>query len=340
MTHQTNETVTKLLKTYFWGELSREQQQDVIGWLISEIHNDQKEQALREIWDSYDRVPNKKTLEALEKVQGQLGFPEDHKQHTIRRHRRLWMRVAAICLPLLAAGGLTWQTLREGANPPAVAQTLMEVTVPDHQFQRITLPDGSDVWVNSGSNVSYSESEQKERVATLEGEAYFAVAKGKGTSFVVETQHLAVRVLGTQFNVRAYAAENQTTVTLDEGLVEVIIRDSVVHISPGDLLIYDHVTHHIQKLQNQPSTAGETEEEPADWRAGMLTFDYATLDEILAGIEAYYQVQINVEIPYDETELYSVTFTGRESIDQVMQVLQKMTGQFTYDRTHDQIVIH
>jgi len=100
------------------------------------------------------------------------------------------------------------------------------ITVPMGSRSNMALPDGSDVWINAGTSITYNQDYgKKDRIIHLEGEAYFDVAKDEEHPFIVKTSGINVQALGTKFNVKAYPDEKTISATLEEGKINVSIGD-------------------------------------------------------------------------------------------------------------------
>ncbi len=160
------------------------------------------------------------------------------------------------------------------------------LTTPRQKMFHVVLSDGTKVWLNADSQLSYpSRFTGKERIVTLRGEAFFEVAKNEAYPFVVQTEQLSTKVLGTEFNVRNYSASD-THVTLLTGSVEV--RNA--NLSQ---------TAVIQPGQDAHLTAGESfevKEVDTDayclWRTGKFYFDDVTMLEVAKELGRWYNVDV------------------------------------------------
>lgn len=162
----------------------------------------------------------------------------------------------------------------------------------------IRLSDGTEVWLNTESSLKYpSIFTGKERRVILNGEAFFNVAHNDKCPFIVCTENIETKVLGTKFNVCSYGKE-QRHVTLVEGKIEVnnnISKESVI-LSPGQNITYNPE----DKFQiNEVNTAVYTA-----WTEGMFYFEDKTLKEIMSTIGRWY----NVDIYFENENLYNITF--------------------------------
>ena len=108
------------------------------------------------------------------------------------------------------------------------------------QKSSVTLPDGTRIWLNSGSRVSYSSAfNSRSRTVNLEGEAYFSVARNEQLPFVVQADGMSVTALGTKFNVKAYANEEEVVATLVEGRIRTDAGDESEIVLPENQASYN-----------------------------------------------------------------------------------------------------
>lgn len=182
---------------------------------------------------------------------------------------------------------------------------LLALSTPKGGTYQITLPDGTQVWLNAASTLKYpSRFDGKERVVQLEGEAYFDVSsqvdQGIKMPFKVISFGQVVEVLGTQFNVSAYPDENETKTTLVGGSVRVTsITDgsTSVIIKPGQQSIRHGETIDVQTVDVQQYIG---------WKDGLFCFHQTPFDDMIRQVARWYDIEVSYqgEIPQE-------TFTGK-----------------------------
>lgn len=217
-------------------------------------------------------------------------------------------------LPVPKADGnaLSRTTVVDAAkNPEPVT-----MTIPYGQEAVVNLADGSKVYLHPGSKLHFpNKFVGKERVVTLEGEAYFEVSHNPQKPFVVKTSVGITKVLGTEFDVTAYA-DKPTSVTLVRGKVEVQNANHTTILSPGRKAMLE---------QNGEITTSEVDTEPYTlWRDGYLYYDNMPLDEILEDIAKFYQ--INIKYQPHEVHSYRMRFMipRSESVKEVVNSINMM----------------
>ena len=188
------------------------------------------------------------------------------------------------------------EQLKVGSEPISYAT----LTTPRGGQYRITLPDGSKVWLNAASSLQYpAKFEGHERKVALEGEAYFEVTKNEDQPFIVESQGQHIEVLGTEFNINAYKDEPQALTTLVQGSVRLYTTDESekVILKPGEQAAVTGGTVHVVKVEPSEYTA---------WRKGQISLNQADLSAIIRQIERWYDVQFDIEYMPPSEPLFGV----------------------------------
>lgn len=161
--------------------------------------------------------------------------------------------------------------------------------MPAGQRTHITLPDGTGVWLNARSEIRYSTSyNDSHRDVSLEGEAYFSVAKNKELPFIVHTRNFDVTATGTVFNVQAYPETNDFEAALFEGGVDISSHYApgrVWHLTPGNKVSWHRRRLVVSAIGNEDSY---------QWRAGFISFRDERLDAILKQFEKSFGIRINI----------------------------------------------
>jgi ferric-dicitrate binding protein FerR (iron transport regulator) len=164
------------------------------------------ESVMGKIWEETDAVADESTLRDLKALHSRI-----RKAKIIPLLRRI---AAVVLLPLAGAALMYWHMPEQ----QEVSPEWMECFVPGAERKEVTLPDGTHVWLNSGSVLIYDkEFHGKARMLYLNGEAIFNVARNREKPFIVKTNYMNIEALGTVFNVEAYSDAEYTTATLGEG---------------------------------------------------------------------------------------------------------------------------
>jgi transmembrane sensor len=217
-----------------------------------------------------------------------------------------FLRVAAILIgPVMLAVG--WYIGNADFSTKEVAWNT--VTAPKKHVAACTLADGTEVWLNAGSTLSYPSIDPSDkREVKLTGEGYFKVTKNAKKPFFVITKQATVKVLGTMFNMKAYPAEAQIVTTLEDGSVEFFAQNSgtaPLRLRPGEQAVYN-------------TSNGKTEINIVDasrfsaWRSDKFIFKDADLKTIITELERLYDIKIYIKNP----RLEKLRFRGMFSYDQ------------------------
>ncbi|SMC44214.1 FecR family protein [Pedobacter africanus] len=195
---------------------------------------------------------------------------------------------------------------------------------------QVTLPDGTHVWLNAASSLTYSAA-LKERGAVrrvkLSGEAYFEVAKDKTRPFVVETAGQSLEVLGTHFNVNAYTDESGIRTTLLEGSVRV----TPVLSSRADAKDLNAITLKPGQQSLVTGSAGikvkEVDVELAvAWKNGLFTYSNTTMDEVMRQVARWYNVTVAYQEPELKNKKLSGSVTRYDNLSALLKALEYTAG--------------
>lgn len=244
------------------------------------------------------------------------------QRHIIRRQ---WLQVigyAAVILTLVVSSSLLtlWYT-RSEQQPVHISTDVMNTLyTPAGQRAQLVLQDGTEVWLNAKSKLVYpAQFTGKERRVTIEGEAFFNVAKDTSRPFIVSTQDIDMKVLGTQFNVYCYPDAGYIQTSLLEGSVRVFFtnrENEGVTLKPDQ-----QVTVVAGKMQISPIRQNEY----FLWRDGIYAFENEPLIDILKKLELYYDVKIVIKDPSLFNDTYTGKFRQRDSLDDVFRVLHQIS---------------
>jgi ferric-dicitrate binding protein FerR (iron transport regulator) len=225
-----------------------------------------------------------------------------------------WLRVAAAVLLLVGVASL-FQILR-----PARPREMVTVAA-GAQRRQATLPDGSQVWVNRHSSLRYAaDFNEASRVVQLRGEAFFEVKKQHGQPFTVLASDTRTRVLGTSFNVRAYATEDSVEVSVVTGRVAF---GPVQRLPPTADSVF--LTPGLRGVIRRAAPVAAVQKPIVDpnfraWQRDELVFDNQSLTQVVQALSRYYNTPVKLAHP----ELGRCRFTGtfvRADLPQMLRVV-------------------
>ncbi len=228
-----------------------------------------------------------------------------------------WMRYAAILFFVTTLGTLL---LWYAGRPGAAGLRTTDIITDNGQISRVELPDGSKVWINSGSELSYNNQFGiQNRELFLKGEAYFDVSEMEGVPLVINCKELNIRVKGTKFNVNAYPEENNISVVLEEGSVELLRENNssfLCPLKPGEMAIFD-------LIKKEMSVSTINTHRYTSWKEGIIHIYDQTLEEVAGRLTTRYNQEFNVS---EEVKHYHTTFTIKnEPLSEIISLIEKIT---------------
>lgn len=187
------------------------------------------------------------------------------------------------------------------------------------EVYQLRLPDGSRVWINSASSITYptilnNRQAGGQRIVRLSGEAYFEIAKDKKHPFIVKTSGQQVEVLGTHFNISAYPSDNFTHTTLLEGAVKVSSTSGSSLLRPN------------QQAELLGSALKVTDINAAyevGWKDGVFVFNYEPLEAVMAKISRWYDLNVVYIDPSVKDELFFGTVSKFEQLSTALNMLAR-----------------
>ena len=304
----------EILLKYLLGELEETEQRD----LLCQMADDQA------LCAAYIRMQNIYALTLLtpipsQKDEGVKGFNAFANRLQAKRKKKIirsMLQYAAISLLLIAS---TFFVTRALFTQSTGVQEFNTLYVPAGQRAQLTLHDGTQVWLNAQSTLTYpARFTGKRREVTVEGEAYFDVAENRKKPFVVTTQQLTMEVLGTEFNVYSYPGADCIKTDLLEGSLAVYSKlspDVNVTLKPNEQVIVKEGNMFVGEIQNSDYFL---------WKEGIYTFENERLLDIIEKLQLYYDVTIIVKDPKIFNVRYTGKFRQRDGIDEILRIIQKI----------------
>ncbi len=248
---------------------------------------------------------------------------------------------AGIKIVKMADGHIRYQLLAANISKETVFNT---ITVPRGAQQIIELPDGSRVWMNAESAITFPTTfaNLNSRKVDLKGEAYFEVAKDKSHPFIVRTVPTSgggggqeVKVLGTHFNINAYENEEEVKTTLLEGSVMVTSNPenkssrSIVVIKPNEQAVVNQIGLYVKPADI---------EQAVDWKNGDFVFKKESLVQLLSRVSRWYNVTIVFAPGVDTSQTFSGKVSRSKHISEVLKALQS-TGELKFSIQGNKVTV-
>jgi len=301
---------------------------------------------------------------AIAEPENEPGITEYLLEGTQKNSRRkyIWAAAASIILLVSAWGIFSWGSSEQNipviAKPGDVAPG--EISTRYGSRTKMQLPDGTHVWLNAGSKLTYNEENYGSiiREVSLTGEAFFDVVRNPAKPFIIHTQTIDVKVLGTQFNVKSYPTDKTTETSLIHGSVEVVVRkrpNEKFLLKPNEKLVVLNegadssvmVDKRFKFKDKEPLVAirkltyqqGDTTAIEAAWTKDMLSFKDEPFSELAIKMERWY----NVQFVFRNKKLEDVFITGTLENETLMQALEALrfctNTQFGYEVVNNNTVI-
>ena len=315
-----NKHIDELIANYLTEGLDKNALDELKTWIAASAENQQYFIRQREIWFS---AVSREAASVYDKDKAFENFRnrvESQKeiQSTSRRGfslSALW-RYAAVVAIIIAVGCISyWQ------GEVNVKDTFADISVeaPLGSKTKLYLPDGTLVWLNAGSRMTYSQGFGVDnRKVELEGEGYFEVKRNEKIPFFVQTKDLQLQVLGTKFNFRDYPEDHEVVVSLLEGKVglnNLLREEKEAVLSPDERAV-------LNKANGLLTVESVTASNASQWTDGYLFFDEELLPDIAKELERSYNVKIHIANDSLKTFRFYGNFVRREqNIQEVLEAL-------------------
>ena len=323
-----------LILDYLSHDINEEKEKELFAWIAESEANRRYFEQWKEIWESSSVIGEMNNFDSRRGFRKFLMARESIDAYR-RRKPRLWgwlPYAAAILAVILSVAGTRIFTVKDIMSD----SRMVSINVPAGAKTELSLPDGTAVWLNANSTISYSSGfgfgNSGERIVHLDGEGYFEVTEDKTRPFVVRADEMSVTVLGTKFNVRNYANENDIMLSLKEGSVRLDSGTETVCVQPGERAVLSRASGRI--------TTGKTDN-TADiqWKSGIIGFYDETLPDIMKELERQYNVRISIS----SSSLVNLRFYGTfekksHTITDILDMLSS-TCKFSYIRDGDSFTL-
>ena len=329
-----------LIADYLAQGLEKEKLTELKSWLEQSAENKIYFAQQREVWFSAvckdeSSIYNKEEAFKLFKNRVKDAVSKSVSNKNRSRLLPLFVRYAAVVVLLIAISGLAyWQ----GGLSVKEAFSDISIEAPWGSRTKLFLPDGTLVWLNAGSRMTYSQGFGVEnRDIELEGEGYFEVSRNENLPFRVKTKELNLQVLGTKFNFRDYPEDCEVVVSLLEGKVglnNLLRSEKNITLSPNERGVLDKSNGQMKVEKVDASNA-------VQWKDGYLFFDEELLSDISRKLERSYNVEITITNDVLKNYRFYGNFIRREqTVEEVLMVLTSLADEMKYKIEGKHITIY
>lgn len=335
------------------GEATREEESRLQHLLRENASLQQQYELLRRMWSSgHKQMPSEDDENEVQHITKILQLAKLETQDyfeapvmPVRPRKRIYVVFATAAAVMLLIVGYSF--LSSEHLPAIPAESVKELTAQNGSRTRTILPDGSTVWLNAGSHVTFKENfTGNTREVTLDGEAYFDVVKNPQKPFIVHVGGYDIKVLGTAFNVKSYPPDKTVETTLIRGLVQVTrqgeSKESPIFLRPNEKLILDKMQEGNSAeavtpeknpdkklvlpfaIETIDSSVTETELIETAWVYNRLQFRGESFADLALKLERWY----NVKIVFEDEAVQKLNFNGsfeKETVEQALVALRTAT---------------
>lgn len=314
------ETKQLLLKLFKNEKLTKDELKQLYRTFNQQSELESIQDWLNEKWEHsyFDEISPKSSRQILNNIQEQIKAKSPRK---IQRNHNLFKWTTATAAAILVAFFLSISLFFDVQLKNDHLVQLQEITAPNGHIEKLTLPDGTKVWLNPGSSIIYKNDFTKETIrdVRLNGQAYFEVAKNPKKPFILEMGDIGLKVLGTTFNVCNYKEDHTIKIALKEGkvsLFEGAYENAVNYtdLHPGQMAQYT-------KGQSGFAIQEANVNQLSSWINGVLTFRDETMSNVFRQLERWYNVKILVSDPEINDYLFTATIKT-ESLSQILTLLE------------------
>jgi len=310
--------INSLIARYLDGGCSTIEEEALLAWTSESSDNLKEFLQIKDLWDTVNHKESKSTDQLIRFYKTQ--FEKSKRARTILINR--FIAVAAIFI----IGFVASVFIPQGSVDKP--QQISVFSVPLGSRSKLVLFDGTEVNLNSGSSLTYSnEYNSGKRQVTLSGEGFFKVKSDKKHPFIVKTPDFEVEATGTQFNVCVYDNDLFSNTTLAEGIVALRMSNSnqTLKLVPGEKF-------KLNRSENSYSQSVVDIESELAWKDGAFIFKSIPFPELVKRLERWYDVKLIWSGKKLESYSYTGRFKNQETIWQVLDAL-KLTSPISYQRT-------
>ena len=315
----------KIITLFTGNDYPESTQQDFYKWLVDEEHTSEKDEALQKLWDEAHKQRTATDMqEAYELLKKNAGIPPIQRKRTIRPIH-IWQAAAAVFF-LVAASSVYLSTIGK-----EIQETLIQQYIPTAEIRTLTLPDGTQVQLNSQSTLLYpQEFTGDSRSVFLLGEANFKVKPDKKRPFIVKSNDLQITALGTEFNVSAYPESQEIATTLISGSIRVDYNNltTSVILHPNEQFAYN-------RNNKKYDLSNPDMDDVTAWQRGELVLQKMTLTDIINVLERKYPYAFVYSIKNLKNDRFSFRFKDNAPLEEVMEIIVNVVGQMDYRIVED-----
>lgn len=326
-----------LLKKYLNNTCSEKELEQVKQFLLQPESVEIFHEVLDEAWKEMEapKLNPGALINYRQRLMPQHDSSSARNAETTRLWSKIWVKCAAILILPLIFGLYQLSKIK---NSELDEIEFVEMYNPKGRRSIFNFSDGTVIYLGSNSKIRYPKTFSNTREIELTGEAFFKVKKDPTRPFIIHTNNLQTKVLGTSFKIEAFKG-HPVEVSVSTGKVRVDRQDdlhkdrlsSVAVLTPGHLVNWDEKT-------KKATITDVSIQELDQWKDGHLTFNNQRLADVAAVLERCYNVSINISSNSLSNYRINTTCSLNEPINKIIDIMSK-TGGFKYRIAGNQIII-
>lgn len=318
---------------YLQGEVSKEEKEALLTWLKQNDNNSKEFQNICQTWiASGGTLSNEQEISlAFDKLKNSICKVENKEEDRTPAKKRISLsKIAIVAAACIAAIIITWKFAYNPSNTNT-HKVWNEIVAESKSKEMHTLPDGSTVWIKSGSKISYNYFDENSRLVQLQGEAFFKVVRNENKPFIVESGNVKIEVLGTEFDIKNYNNHDYIETTLLSGSIALLVNDSKqIKLEPNQKAIYNKTSNSIDI-----KTVDATNE--TLWTKDQLTFSDEKLSVIFEKIGYWFDKEIKYDGKINLDKELSLAIRD-ESEEELLQAIS-LISDIKYEIRENEIII-
>lgn len=306
-----NQNIFEIIAAELNGEQLTDNEKYILDrWLKESPKNKNIYQEYYKIYQNKDDIYSFKGIDANKAWNKHLSKVKSSRTLNLRT----LLKYAALVIPIVVASTIffnwgKWDIFSD--------KNYCNLVVPKGLVQEVILADGTKVWINADSELKYPKKfKGNRRQVYLKGEAYFSVTKNKEKPFIVKSNFMDIKVLGTEFNLSCYDNSNRVEATLFEGKIAYSTKDSKGILEPGTQVVYN-------KTNNKTEVRSVDVSKYISWKDGIYIFDGIKIEDLANKISRWY----NIEVEFKSNEAKTMEFSGamekNRPVDFIIELLEE-----------------
>jgi transmembrane sensor len=317
----TEERLSYLFLKYFENTCSKQEMEEFFAYIRKAKTDDELRSLIRKV---YEEIKLSHPSLTYVDEDGKLVFIEPAGEVNIstlkKSGKNKYVRALALAASVIIIAGIIWMSNNPAKDKKmAGVETLTKKFTERKEQKYLLLPDSTQVWLNAASSLQFpDEFKSDKREVYLTGEAFFDVKHADKTPFLIHTRNITTTVLGTAFNIKAYADQKEITVSVTRGKVKVSRDDKLIAVLTKGRAVK------INNISEQVTEKNVAVENIAVWQQGNLVYDDAPLEDIVKDLQNVFNAKIIIEDTAANKVIINTSFSRDIGAEKAMNILGRL----------------